>query len=422
MKRITQTVSALSLLSLTVLSAALLGGPAQAQGAPVTIKINGYGGTDPALVGTLINRFVKPLLAKDNINVVYEPIQGDYNKGLTTLLASNTAGDVVYLPGETVDGFVATGKILPLNGLVSASPFIKSLNTVFTRNGKQYAVAKDFNTLAVVYNKDLFDEAGVAYPTDNETWTTFAKKLSDVKAKLGNDYYGLCLAPSFDRFGAWAYSAGWTQFDSKGNTNLADPKFVEAFNFYTGLAKNKVGIQPSELSTDWGGGCLKTGKVAVGIEGGWVAGFLKDNAPNLKYGTALMPKNDTTGKRGNFVYTVGWAINAGTKNKAAAVKVLNALTSVQAQEYILEAGLAIPSRSALGTSPYFKRTEAAAVNSKVVFNGAADGNVYGFTFGPKGTDWAKPIGDALTAVLSGQKTSAAALQQAQKDMATFQGR
>ena len=401
------------------LAALVAAGCASAQ---TTIKINGYGGTDPALVGTLINRFVKPALAKDKITVVYEPLQGDYNQALTTLLAAGNAGDVFYLPAETLDGFVATKKILPLNGVVSTGPYVKSLNTAFTRGGKVYAIAKDFNTLSLVYNKDLFDEAGVKYPDATDTWATLQTKLTTVKQKLGNDYYGLCLQPNFDRFGAFAYANGWKQFDSKGATNLADPAFVDAFNWYTGLARNKVGVTPSEISQDWTGGCLKTGKVGVAIEGNWIVNFLKDNAPNLKFGTAPLPKSARTGKRGNFLYTVGWAINADTKNRVAAVKVLNILTSPQVQQYVLEQGLAIPSRTALQDNAFFKKTDPAAVNSKVVFQGASDGNVYAFTFGPQGTDWAKPINEALAAVLSGQKSAAAALQKAQADMKTFQKR
>lgn len=404
------------------LGLALLAASASAQTASKTVKINGYGGTDQTLVNDLINRFVKPQMAKDGVTVVYQPLQGDYNKALTTLLAANTAGDVMYLPGETVDGFVATGKVLPLNGLVSPTPFIKSLNTAFTRNGKLYAVAKDFNTLTVVYNKDLFDEAGVAYPNNNDTWSSLATKLRQVKTKLGNDYYGTCLAPSWDRFGAFAFATGWQQFGANGKTNLADPRFAEAFNWYTGLAKDKVGVQPSELSAGWNGDCLKSGKVAVAIEGGWIVNFLRDNAPNLKFGTALLPKNDKTGKRGNFLYTVGWAINSGTKNKAAAVKVLNILTSPQVQQYVLEQGLAIPSRSSLTNSAYFKKADPGAQNARLVFDGADDGYVRAFTFGPKGPDWAKPINEALASVLSGQKSAADALKKAQADMTTFQSR
>ncbi|MBB5236049.1 extracellular solute-binding protein [Deinococcus budaensis] len=399
----------------------LLASSAAAQTAK-TLTINGYGGTDQTLVNDLINRFVKPTMSKEGVTVVYRPLQGDYNQALTTLLAAGTAGDVMYLPAETLDGFVATKKILPLNGVVNTSPFIKTLNSAFTRGGRTYAVAKDFNTLTMVYNRDLFDEAGVAYPTNNETWTSLATKLRQVKQKLGSDYYGTCLTPNFDRFGAFAYATGWQQFGANGRTNLADPRFAEAFNWYTGLAKDKVGVTPSELSAGWGGDCLKGGKVAVVFEGGWIVNFLRDNAPNLKFGTALMPKNNKTGQRGNFLYTVGWAINSGTKNRAAAVKVLNLLTSPQAQQYVLEQGLAIPSRTSLQNSAYFKKTEAGAQNARLVFQGADDGNVRAFTFGAQGPDWAKPINEALAAVLSGQRSAADALKKAQADMTTFQRR
>ena len=92
---------------------------------------------------------------------VYEPLQGDYNVQLTNRLSANTAGDVFYLPGETVQPFVATGRILPLNGLIDSRPFLTSLNRTFTVNNRLYAIAKDFNTLALVYNRDLFEEARV---------------------------------------------------------------------------------------------------------------------------------------------------------------------------------------------------------------------------------------------------------------------
>lgn len=387
-----------------------------------TIKINGYAGQDPAIVGDLINKFVKPALAKDNISVVYEPLQGDYNQSLTTLLASGTAGDLFYLPAETLDTYVTTGKVMPLNGLVNTSPFVKSLNSAFTRNGRIYAISKDFNTLTLIYNKDLFDEAKVPYPNNNDTWSSLQTKLTNLKKALGNDYYGICLAPDYARMGQLAFAAGWKAFDSKGKTNLLDPNFQAAFNYFTGLAKNKVGIQPSEISQGWSGGCLGTGKVAVAIEGNWIVGFLKDNAPNLKYGTALMPKYDKNGKRGNFIYTVGWAINQGTKNKAAAIKVLNILTSPQVQQYVLEQGLAIPSRTALSDNAFFKKTDAGAQNSAAVFQGASDGVVYGYTFGKDGPDWVKPINAALAAVLSGQQAPAAALAKAQADMKALQSR
>ncbi|WP_216325916.1 extracellular solute-binding protein [Deinococcus aestuarii] len=400
-----------------LVSLAVLASSAAAQS---TIKINGYAGQDNTIYPEMINRYVRPQLR--GVTVTYQALQGDYNQGLTTLLASGSAGDLFYLPGETLDTYIATGKVLPLTGQVSTAPFVRSLTNAFTRDGKVYAIPKDFNTLTLVYNKDLFDEAKVAYPNNNDTWSSLTTKLTNLKKALGSDYYGICLAPDYARMGAFAIGAGWKQFGANGKTNLLDPAFQAAFNWYTGLTKDKVGIQPSEISQDWSGGCLATGKVAVAIEGNWITGFLKDNAPNLKYGTALMPKADRTGKRGNFIYTVGWAVNANSKNRANALKVLNILTGPQVQQYVLDQGIAIPSRTALANNPFFKKTTPEAQNAAAVFAGASDGNVAPYTFGPKGPDWAKPINAALAAALSGQQSAANALKKAQQDMATLQSR
>ncbi|MBB6097226.1 multiple sugar transport system substrate-binding protein [Deinobacterium chartae] len=393
----------------------LLTGSALAQ-KNVTIKINGPGGdVDPVIVNDLINRFVKPAVAKDGINVVYEPFQ-DYNPQLTIALSSGNAGDLFYLQGEQAQGFIATGRILPLNGLVDTKPFVDNLVRAFTVSGKVYGIAKDFNTLTLTYNKDIFDEAKVPYPTNNETWDSLADKLRRVKKALGDGYYGACLSADFARMGAIAYANGWKQFDANGKTNLLDPKFVSAFKWYTDLVREKVAVQPSDISAGWPGECFKNGKTAIALEGGWLNSYLKDQAPNLQYGTALLPKSKATGKRGNFLYTVAWAVNARTKNKDAALKVLKALTSPQAQQYVLESGLAIPSRKALTNNTYFKRNDQAARAAKVVFDGASNGTVNLYGFGKYGPDWAQPINAALSAVMSGQSSAEAALKKAQADL------
>ncbi|HRN19023.1 MAG TPA: ABC transporter substrate-binding protein, partial [Trueperaceae bacterium] len=123
-----------------------------------------------------------------------------------------------------------------------------------------------------------------------------------------------------------------------------------------------------------------------------------------------------TGKSGKFIYTVAWAINADTKVQDAAVKVLDALTSPEAQQFILEQGLAIPSRKALADNPYFKQDTAEAQANKIVFEGASHGNVYGFQFGKVGTDYMGPINNAMTAVMTKASGSEAALKQAQTDL------
>jgi multiple sugar transport system substrate-binding protein len=379
-----------------------------------TIRIMGYGGNDPAILVRLLDEVVGADLAAQGITVTYEPLEGDFNAALFNALSAGTAADIFYVPVETAPGIIATGKVLPLDGLFDTAPFIPSLVEAYTVNGQVYGVAKDFNTLAIHYNIDLFEEAGVEVPNESDTWETFAEKLRGVAA-LGDDVYGACFPAGYDRFGAFAFATGWEPFGANGRSDLLDPAFVEAVTWYTDLVREGVAVQPSDIGQGWTGGCFATDQVGVAIEGAWILGFLRDAAPNLRYGTTLMPIGPS-GERGNFLYTVAYGINADSPNRQAALTVLEALTSPEAQQWVLEQGLAIPSRSALADNPFFGEGTPEAEANRVVFVGADDGSVFGFQFGRIGTEWMNPVNSALVEIMTGQTSVDAALRAAQRDL------
>lgn len=389
--------------------------------AQTTVRVQGYGGQDPAIVQRLIDEVIGDDLAAEGITIQYEPIETDYNAVLTNALSAGTAADVFYIPGETAPGIIATGKVLPIEDLVDTSAFIDSLMSVYTIDGHVYGIPKDFNTLAVFYNKDIFDAAGVDYPNADDDWNTFGDKLKAVN-ELDPDIHGICLPADFARMGAFAYANGWMPFEADGSANLLDPKFVEAFDYYTGLVTSGVAVQPADIGAGWPGDCLAKEQAAVAIEGAWILGFLRDSAPNLQYGSSLLPKSPNTGETGNFIYTVAWGINADSQVQDAAVKVLDALTSPETQQFILEQGLAIPSRKALADNPYFQQDTPEAQGNLTVFEGASAGNVLGYQFGNVGTDYLTPINNAMNEVMTGQSDSQTALTQAQSELAALLAR
>lgn len=388
------------------------GGPATEEG-PVTVRIMGYGGQDPAVVVRLLDEVIGADLEAEGIELVYEPLEGDYNAQLFNALSAGTAGDIVYIPAETAPGIIATGKILPLNDLFDAAPFIDSLVETYTIDGNLYGIAKDFNTLALHYNKDLFDEAGVAYPDATDDWESLREKLRNVSA-LGDDIYGMSIPTLYERFGFLPFSTGWQPFDEDGATDFLDPDFVESMEYLVDLYEDGAAVMPQDLGQGWSGGALATEQVAVAVEGAWILGFLRNEAPNLEFGTAPLPMS-SRGTRGNFLYTVAYGINADTDHPEEAVKVLEALTSIEAQQFILEEGLAIPSRKAMADNPFFGAGTPEAEANRIVFEGASDGNVQGYQFGTIGTDWFQPINAAITAVVTGQGTLAAELERAQAE-------
>ncbi|AZR74455.1 ABC transporter substrate-binding protein [Anoxybacter fermentans] len=387
--------------------------------AETKVRVAGYGGSDLAIVEELIAKFVNPALKDEGITVVYEPIADDYQRYIVNALSAGTGPDLFYIDAFWAESLIRSGAVEPLDEYLAKSKvlhkedIIPSLLDAFTVDGKVYGIPKDFNTLALFYNKDLFDLAGVPYPDENDTWDTLEEKLRKV-AELDDEIYGLALQPEFARMGALAFAAGFEPFDKNGKTNLFDPGFREAFEWYVGLAKKGIGVMPADLGQGWGGGAFATERVAACLEGAWIIGFLRDNAPNLNYGVTLLPKHPKTGKRGNFIYTVAWGINRDSNKKEAAFKVLEILTSEEVQQWVLERGLAIPSRVALADNPYFKKNDREAYANYIVFKGASDGNVKPFNFRQYGGEWMAPINEVLRSVMSGEYTVEQGLKEAQK--------
>ncbi|MFW6273982.1 MAG: ABC transporter substrate-binding protein [Halanaerobium sp.] len=386
--------------------------------AETEVRISGFGGNDQSIVEELLARFVEPEL-EGEIEVVYEPVADNFQQVLLNSLSAGTGADLFYMDIFWAQSLIDNDLVEPLNDYLEDSDVLKRDDIVdnlidgFTYDDKVYGIPKDFNSLAVFYNKDLFDIADVEYPSDDDTWTEFEEKISTV-AEFSDDFEGLAISPSFERLGAFTYGTGWQNFDDQGKTDLMDERFVESFEWYTDLEKEGYAILPGDIGADWAGGALAEGNVAAAIEGAWLIGALRDQAPNLNYGTAKLPKNPETEERGNFIYTVAWGMNAESEVKDEAFKVMELLTSPEAQQWVLERGLAIPSRKELEDNEYFEQDSKEAQANLKVFESASDGNVYPYEFDKYGSDWMDPINTALNEVMSDEMSVEEALEEAQE--------
>ena len=96
-----------------------------------------------------------------------------------TLLEAGASGgempDVFWMHSNNVQMYMEADKLLDLTDYISKSEvtdlsnYYEGITTLYSMDGKQYAVPKDHDTIALLYNKAIFDKAGVAYPTDD--WT-----------------------------------------------------------------------------------------------------------------------------------------------------------------------------------------------------------------------------------------------------------
>ena len=361
--------SFLAVVALLSLLVAACGGTAAPSGTlgPLSgdVRISGWSSTptEDALLTDSINAFKA---ANPGVNVKWEPIAQDYSTVLKTNLAAGTEADVFYIDVSDIDSLMKTGKLLALDDYMaktgtSKNDFVSTLINAFSYNGKVYGIPKDFNTLGLVYNKDLFKAAGVAEPTNDWTWTDLsaaAKKLTT------GSVVGLSLPADAARFMPFLWQAGG---DLNAINNSAGQAAVD---FYTGFeAKDSVSKLPSELGMGWAGEAFEKGRAAMVFEGGWLPADLNNNFKTVNYGVVQMPKG--TAAKSNLIFTVSYSVSAKTKNPNAAWALTNYLTGADNQAKVLKAGFALPTRQALSsqiTNP----------NSKAIFDGAPYGKPFNY--------------------------------------------
>ena len=173
---------------------------------PVTItycNFNSSGGNEETLA-KMVAAFEA---SHPDIKVEVETIgYDDYFTQMQTRVAGGTAPDCYELNIENFAAYANKGLLAEISG-VDVSGLNDTALNAFCVNGKQYGLPESFSNVVLIYNKDLFDQAGVSYPTSDWTQDDVQAAAEAIRA-LGDDIYGpaaprgaSCPAPR--RSGTW---------------------------------------------------------------------------------------------------------------------------------------------------------------------------------------------------------------------------
>lgn len=319
--------------------------------AVVRITISGWPGNpvEEATIKRAVDTFNNTIGKQKGIEVVWEPIAGDYKQVLMTRLSGGTGPDLFYVDVYVFEELARANVLLPLDTYVrrdnfDLSDFYPSLIEAFKYQNRLYGIAKDFSTLALWFNKEIFDKYKVPYFTNDETWDSFLRKLQQLKA--AGFETPLALAPDFNRIIPFIISFGGRLVKPDLSTALGEPNSKKAIQFYIDLVtKYKVAKEPSALGSGWLGEALATEKCAVAMEGPWTIGFMRGSFPDTfkKMGIVEMPKGI---KKATMIYTVAWSINRATPNRDAAWEVLKFLVT-EGQRIFVEGAGVLASRKSI---------------------------------------------------------------------------
>lgn len=252
--------------------------------------------------------------------------------------------DVFWMHSNNFVDFAKKGLLMDCTGLYDQSKFPEGLNKVFSWEGKQLGVPKDFDTIALVYNKDLFDAAGVEYPNENWTWDD----LVDAAKKLTNgDVYGFAAPAGEDQSGYLLpiYQAGgYTVKFGEKKSGYTDPKTIQGVQFWIDLQKKyKVSPQQDQFAEMSQHDYFKSGKAAMVFLGSWeIKGYIAAMKElGQDFDIAVMPKGPT-GIRATIYNGLTYAGYKDTKHPEIVKDFLKFLGTKEAAEIMGKSGAAIP--------------------------------------------------------------------------------
>jgi multiple sugar transport system substrate-binding protein len=363
--------------------------------------------------------------AHPNIKIIFEhtPYTG-YDSKILTRIAGGAAPDIIATEVDYFVTFASKNVLEDLTPYVEQSTsfdkkdFFPTIFDRFTHQGKVLAIPRDVAPFACVfYNKKLFDEAGLAYPTDDWTWDDLLR-LS--RALTKKDAGGRVTQYGFYGW-AWqnfVYGNGGALVDDVKNpkrTLVDDPKTIQGLQFYSDLI-NLYGVMPTPVAlANLGMGVdlmFASGRLAMFLSGIWETPGLRNY--NFNWDVAMFPKN-SQGVRAFGSGGSGYAILKSSKNKKEAWEVIQALTGTNGQKQLAEKGLAQPSRISVSASESWATNPLPPSNKKML-NEA----VKYIQFSPFHPLWReveeKYLKPQLDLVFNGKKTAAEVAQQVAPQM------
>ncbi len=284
------------------------------------------------------------------VKVTVTPIAADsYNTKVQATLAGGTNPDMAFVDaGVQSMQLAAKGKLLGLKeyGVEDyKDKFYDSVWDTMVYKDDVYGMRITSNNLALFYNKDLFDAAGLDYPDENWEWDDLrnaAKTLTNTEAGV----YGLDL-PVYDKNGGYTWN--WMPFlwqsggeflnEERTEATFNSPEGKEALEFWKAMVQEDKSV-PLQAAPS-GVNRFTSGITAMVIDGPWtLSTYLNDPKFKDSFGVSPLPAKD--GNRATVVGGEGVVIFSDTEYPQEAYDYLTHLCCSDFTQVFWDNWLTIP--------------------------------------------------------------------------------
>lgn len=295
-----------------------------------------------------------------------------YGEQISQFMAALSAGnapDVIGLDIPQYPYFADIGAFIDITERAQELPYFddfpKGLIDIGSKDGKIYGLPAVLDLSGLIWNKDMFKEAGLDPNSPPETWAElieYGQALTKDTNNDGNtDQWGFAVAGGSG--GAYMFWFGPFIWGNNGNIlNEAgtevlfnSPETIEAIELWADSI-HKYNIAP-ENSVHWGSGdrynAFISGNLGMFLSGNFNITTIKEDAPDLDFGTTYIPRAED-GEHASFAGGNLIGITTQSEHPDAAWEFIKFYQSEAVQVEIIAKGLNLPNRPSLFNNPYFE--------------------------------------------------------------------
>lgn len=262
----------------------------------------------------------------ENPNVTFNMIEVAYKDLDAKIKTMIAGGEPPALARITNPGLIADHAVDLTEGLGGYETFSKqymaSLEPYYVKEGKIIAVPMDVTANGLIYNKTLFDKAGVQTPQSEDevwTWDEFVEKIKQVKEK-GGAKYGVVWDFTPHRYSTLLYEFGGQIFSDDGSSCVINEEAgVQAVEFFKKMHDEDVIPKSVWLGGENPNNLFRSGTAAAHFCGNWMLSNYRD-ITDFEWGVTYAPKQARRSSVPGGKYLMAFK---GSGQEEEAIKFLN---------------------------------------------------------------------------------------------------
>ena len=300
------------------------------------------------------------------IQIRHSPSRQDFQQKLVTMFDAGQSPDVVLLNYRRFARFAADGDLRPI------APFVPQLELdpndfypialeAFTWQEGLWCVPQNISSLVVYYNQDLFDAAGVDYPSADWSWEELLKTAQQL---TNDDVFGVGVEPNLYRLAPLVWQANGTLYEADAGLLPPIPQNLTALTWLAEL-QTVHAVAPDALANE-----------SLSLEDRFIAGRLAmvfDSrratptfraAADFRWDVAPLPRGE---RSAGVLHSDGYCL--GGEPSLATIEFIRFAASAEGQTNLAQTGRTVPSLKTVANSAAFLDAAEQPASSSVWLDG-----------------------------------------------------